>query len=109
MIKFIPNDNTQDTLWMSSHAFSVIHALLGFREALPNTSCSDTHTDDEDLCGLISDIELDDIPAVCHALTEITKDLASSGLTSLASESLLLLSVLPKSSGVHIERVRDKT
>lgn len=109
MIKFIPHDDTQDTLWMSSHAFSVIIALLGFRDALPDTSYSTTHADDHDneICGIVTDIEADDIPTVCHALANITKDLASAGLTSLASESLFLLSVLPQSSGVHIERVED--
>ena len=107
MIKFIPNDDTQDTFWMSSQAFSVVMALLNFHDALPASPRSATPEEDGRHAAMLTEILVDDIPDICEALVEITQELASSGLTSLATQSLLLLTILPKSSGVRIELVKD--
>jgi len=104
MVKFTPNDATCDTLFISSETFSTVFALLRFHDALP--PCTDC-TSSAHHCALITELASDDIPPVCEALVRITSDMAKAGLTTLATESMFLLSMLPTSGGVRIERIAD--
>lgn len=98
-VKLVPNNGTTPTINISSKAYSVITLCLAAYDIFTDVcTCGDCQPCDT------SSIEQGNLSEICEALADICPMMINAGLRDIAVETAFLLTVLPSSGGMRVEK-----
>jgi hypothetical protein len=99
-INLVPVNENANAVRIASRSYSMILLCLAAHGIeLEPCSCGVCNTSD------IATFEVEDVPDICAALSEICSRMIDAGLKDLALDAAFLLSALPSSGGMRAEKI----
>jgi hypothetical protein len=99
-IKLVPFNQTASTVRITSRSFSLILLCLATCEIeFERCTCGECDTSE------VLTFEVEDIPEICAALSDICSRMIDAGLKDVALDTAFVMSALPSSGGMRAIKI----